>query len=139
MSSINFNNLPVEIVRKRIKNIYLRVYPASKRIKISAPMRMSENDIQIFLNSKSGWLQKQLDKSETFKKKIASRKNKYITGDKHLIWGNEYFLNIFIHNNPSEVKLNNNKIDLFIRKNSSLEKRKKILNTWRSPIVMIES
>ncbi|HHF7394081.1 TPA: zinc metalloprotease, partial [Legionella anisa] len=39
---IEFDGIPIEISRKKIKNMHLRIYPPDGLVKVSAPLRFSE-------------------------------------------------------------------------------------------------
>ncbi|BDR52128.1 hypothetical protein KIM372_00350 [Bombiscardovia nodaiensis] len=46
----------VLLVRKRIKNLYLRVKPPDGRIEVTAPPRLSEAEIRRFVSSRQAWI-----------------------------------------------------------------------------------
>jgi len=50
----------VEVRFKRIKNLYLRVYPADGRVVVSAPLRMNLAQVHEFLLGKKAWIEKRL-------------------------------------------------------------------------------
>lgn len=83
---IYLHTQPITITRKRIKNLYLRVYPDG-RIVISAPRRLSDKAIQEFVNSKSDWIQAQLEKMLSRQNEVSQREFTYSTGETHYLWG----------------------------------------------------
>jgi len=89
-------SIPFTITRKRIKNLYLRVHPDGT-VSVSAPKRMSDKAIRDFVNSKSDWIEAQLQKLEERKQKQAEDpafvpEPSYITGEIHYLWGQPYTL-----------------------------------------------
>jgi len=84
--------IPFTITRKKIKNLYLRVHPDGT-VSVSAPKRMSDKAIRDFVNSKSDWIEAQLQKLE--KRKRAgqqagikpSAEPAYFTGEVHYYRG----------------------------------------------------
>ena len=50
------NSVPIELHRKKIKNLYLRVHPDG-RVTLSVPKRLSDKAIRDFLASKTDWIQ----------------------------------------------------------------------------------
>jgi hypothetical protein len=40
-NTIEIGNLTIEVIRKNIKNVHLRVYPPSGDVRISSPLRMN--------------------------------------------------------------------------------------------------
>lgn len=56
ISTIQLNNLIVEVTRKKMKNIRLRIYP-NGQVKISAPLHTHPEKIHSFLMSRLEWIQ----------------------------------------------------------------------------------
>ena len=52
------DGIPVEVNRKKIKNMYLYVKPPAGAVTVSAPMRMPRQDIERFVREKRGWIEK---------------------------------------------------------------------------------
>ena len=56
---------------------------------------------------------------------------KFESGESHFFMGTEYLLNVVETTNKQHVEIRNNKyIDLYIKPNSSMENRKKIMTEW---------
>ncbi len=62
MEKIKLGNITVDVVQKDIKNIHLRVYPPTGKVRISAPFRMELDTLRIFAISKLSWIRKQQGK-----------------------------------------------------------------------------
>ena len=58
------SGIPVEIIKKNIKNMHLYVKPPEGRVEVSAPFNMSDDSIELFLRTKLGWIKKQQEKFE---------------------------------------------------------------------------
>lgn len=56
-SSMN-NRYTIEVTRKRIKNMYLRVKDTAGTLSVSAPYGMSDTEIRKFVESKSDWIER---------------------------------------------------------------------------------
>lgn len=56
-SSMN-NRYTIEVTRKRIKNMYLRVKNTDGTLSVSAPYGMSDTEIWKFVESKSDWIER---------------------------------------------------------------------------------
>lgn len=48
----------IEIIRKRIKNMYLRIYPPDGRVVVTAPTQMPETEIVRWIESRGTWIEK---------------------------------------------------------------------------------
>ncbi len=90
---IFFNDTPIYISRKKIKNMYLRVRSPNADIHISAPKSMSIDCIKIFLTEKKHWIDAQKQKillSNTEKLKCIPAL--CTEGAIHSLWGETYTL-----------------------------------------------
>lgn len=56
-SSMN-NRYTIEVTRKRIKNMYLRVKDTDGTLSVSAPYGISDTEIRKFVESKSDWIER---------------------------------------------------------------------------------
>ena len=126
-------NLEVQTVKKDIKNMYLGVYPPNGRVRVAAPLELKDEAIRLFVISKIAWIKKQRSK---FTEQQRQTKREYVNGESHYFFGNRYRLNV-IHINDSpivEIK-RKSQIALYIRPNTSIKKRKDILeNFYRSEL-----
>ena len=52
------NRYKIEVTRKRIKNMYLRVKDTDGTLSVSAPYGMSDTEIRKFVESKSDWIER---------------------------------------------------------------------------------
>ena len=52
------NRYAIEVTRKRIKNMYLRVKDTDGTLSVSAPYGMSDAEIRKFVESKSDWIER---------------------------------------------------------------------------------
>lgn len=52
------DGIPVEVSRKKIKNMYLYVKPPEGRVSVSAPLRMSGSEIARFVRQKRSWIER---------------------------------------------------------------------------------
>ncbi len=55
---ISINGIPVEVVRKDIKNLYIRVYPPDGRVRLSAPSHFDDEAVRSAVLSRLGWIRK---------------------------------------------------------------------------------
>ncbi len=126
LSTSNYE-VSIEVEKKNIKNIHLSVYPPNGRVKISAPRRMDLDTIRIFAISKLNWIRK---KQEIFKNQERETPREYLTNESHYFKGKRYLLKVIEHNASPKVVLKHSEIELYIRPNTTIEKRKHILNEW---------
>ena len=120
-------NITIDVVRKNIKNIYLRVYSPTGRVRISAPIRMSVDAIRAFVVSKLDWIQKQQIKLRSQEREPS---REFITRESHYFNGRRYLLKVIERNAAAKVVLNHSEMELYVRPETDAAARKAILNEW---------
>lgn len=91
MKSLTLNGLTVSVERKRIKNMYIRVYPPDGGVKITAPMHTTDAAIRRFAESRAAWVEKQREKIARLP---ADVKLACETGETCFLWGGRYRLEV---------------------------------------------
>jgi len=126
---IFLDDIPVEIVRKKVKNINLRVYPSKRRVKISAPWHLRTESVVEFANSKQHWIQKHLD---SYRKPLHRDPPKLVSGEIHLYRGEQFQLVVDEHDAPPEVVLLEQEgiLRMTVRTGSNRDKRTRVLKEW---------
>ncbi len=127
MEQLQLGNITVDVIQKDIKNIYLRVYPPTGRVSISAPFRMDVESIRVFAISKLSWIRKQQAK---LKKQEREAPREFLNKESHYFNGKRYLLKIIQHNAAPRVNLQHSTIELYVRPKTSKEKMKAILDEW---------
>jgi len=127
MQQIELGNIKIDVELKNIKNIHLSVYPPNGKVKISAPERMDLDTIRVFTISKLKWIKKQ---QEAFKNQERETPREYLTKESHYFKGKRYLLKVIEHNAKPKVILKHSEIELYIRPNATIEKRKQIVDEW---------
>ena len=126
--TITVEGITVTLYRKNIKNMYLRIKPPKGEVTVSAPLFMPDSDIVEFIKSKKEWILK--NQKLIFENKIKAPL-KYMNGEKHFLWGEEYTLQL-IKNNIKHVLVDEDKKILYLQvgPRSTIEKRKKALDEF---------
>lgn len=122
---IEVRGLPIEIVRKDIKNLHVGVYPPLGRIRVAAPLRINDEAVRLAVISRLGWIRRQ--QAEFNQQERVSRRE-FTTGESHYFQGRRYRLNLIEHEGPAFVFLPNNRtMQLFAR---SGDDREALLQRW---------
>lgn len=125
----------IVIIRKKIKNIYLRVLPPKGVVQVTAPLKMSDDFINSFILSKREWIQKQIQE-------ISQREylpaHEYKSGEYLYLWGEKHQLEVIFSAGEPEVWMEDNKINLKISSESTIIMRKTVLENWYRNILAIE-
>lgn len=90
---IAVEDIQITVLRKRIKNLHLRVYPPSGDVRISAPLYMDNAKIQAFAVSQLSWIKQQQTRLHD-RDTTAPQSKDYIDGEIHILWGQLYRLSI---------------------------------------------
>lgn len=124
---ITISNMDIDVHRKNIKNLNLRVYPSEHKVRLSVPHRTPESVITQFLTDKLPWIKKHLQQ----KRKVPVNKAlKFVSGEKHFVWGEEYELQIVINSQKPTVKVKDGIIKMTVRLNSDTAKKASVLKEW---------
>jgi predicted metal-dependent hydrolase len=131
---LQIQNYSIEINRKRIKNLHLKIVPPSGEIKISAPLRMSKELIKTFVISKLDWIKK---KKEKFINLPIELKKEFISNEIHYAFGKPYKL-IILSNKKTFFYLKDSNLILNLNTNDSLKKKKTVLHNFYKNLLMNE-
>lgn len=93
------NDIPVTIVRKKIKHIYISVKVPDGRVVVSAPQRVSDEQIERLVVQKREWiLRKQAEcRAKADHTPVPVSKQQYQAGETVLLWGEPYVLEDDVH------------------------------------------
>lgn len=127
MPQIELGNIIIDVEYKAIKNIHLSVYPPDGKVKISAPERLDIDTIRVFAINKLKWIKKQ---QKIFRDQERESPKEYLPKESHYFQGKRYLLKIVEQEAKPKVVLTHSKIELYVRPNTSSEKRKEIIEEW---------
>ena len=127
MQQIMLGDICIDVVHKDIKNVHLSVHPPTGRVRISAPHRMNLETVRIFAISKLGWIQKHQAK---FMKQEREAPREYINRESHYYLGKRFLFKVIEHNASPKVAIKHETLEMYIRPNTGLEKRKETLDEW---------
>lgn len=128
METIIINDIEIKIIRKNIKNIYLRVSSPEAAVHISAPKSISNEIIQNFVASKINWIHKRIELiKQRNEEKIVYH---YVDDEIHFYKGMPYKLSIIENSLLQKVILEDNKIVINVPIGADEKKRCEILQRW---------
>jgi predicted metal-dependent hydrolase len=128
MSSLVESGIKIDVNRKKIKNMYLRVYASDGRVVVSCPWHVSEGKIRTFVRDRIQWVKKHLEKR---KNKVPKEELKYVTGDMIQIWGVSTCLIVYETSKTQRIiSVSEEKIIMSVKGKSTPVKRKKIMEDW---------
>lgn len=134
--NITVGGIAVEVVRKDIKNLHLGVYPPHGRVRVAAPLVVSDEAVRLAVIGKLGWIKRQKTK---FTAQARQSQREMVNGESHYFMGRRYRLRVHEHDAPAKVAVRGiASLDLFVRPGTSTEKREVVLQRWyREQLVML--
>ena len=125
---IAVSGIAVEIVRKDIKNLHLGVYPPMGRVRVAAPLVVSDEAVRLAVIDKLGWIKRQ---RAQFAKAPRQSEREMVNGESHYFLGRRYRLRIHERDGTAKVALRGlASMDLFVRPGTVREKREAALTDW---------
>lgn len=128
MDSIIIGDIQIDVIQKSIKNLHLSVHPPDGKVRIAAPKMMNEEAIRIFAITKLSWIKKQRAKYHAQERQS---EREFVSGESHYFQGARYLLNVISTNKRQRVEIrNNHQIDLYVREDSDVNHREKVMSEW---------
>jgi predicted metal-dependent hydrolase len=125
---ITVGGLRVDVVRKKIKNLHLGVYPPQGRVRVAAPLSVSDDAVRLAVVNRLAWIKRQRAKFDTQPRQTARN---YVSGETHFFLGRRYRLNLIDGERAGRVSIrNSHKIDLSVRAGSDRTVRERVVLKW---------
>lgn len=121
--------LKVQVVRKAIKNLHLGVYPPNGRVRVAAPMTVSNDAVRLAVIGKLGWIGRQ---RRRFLAQPRQSKRELVSGESHYFMGRRYRLRVveFEGAAAQRVRLRPGIIELHVRTGALRSSREAVLDAW---------
>jgi predicted metal-dependent hydrolase len=125
---LTVSGIKVEVVRKDIKNLHLGVYPPNGRVRVAAPLVVSDEAVRLAVIDKLGWIRRQKAK---FAEQPRQSQREMVNGESHYFLGQRYRLRVHPHDGPAHIALRGiATLDLFVRPSITAEQREAALLRW---------
>ena len=125
---LKVSGIEISVSRKEIKNLHINILPPDGRVRVSAPLNMSQESIRLAIVSKLTRIKRE---QKSMSEYIRESRKEMKSGESHYVDGNQYILDVININKPPEIIIRNKKnIELRIRPNTSREKREQIMRDW---------
>lgn len=128
MHRISVNGMPVDVIRKDIKNLHLGVYPPEGRVRVAAPLRVDDEAVRLAVITKLPWIRRQQTR---FGLQERQSPREYTYRETHYYLGRRYLLNVIEQAGPSRVEVSNSAgLDLYVPVGSDVQKREQVMLGW---------
>ncbi|MBQ6394792.1 MAG: M48 family metallopeptidase [Atopobiaceae bacterium] len=123
---LTVDGMAVEVTRKRIKNMYLRIDAIDGHIRVSCPMWAGDAEVTAFVRSKRLWLEKHRARIDD---RSASRLRECVSGEELYLWGRTLPLEV-VPGNRFKLDADGDAAILTAPPTSSAEGRRTWLRNW---------
>lgn len=124
---ITVHDLTVDVVRKAIKNLHLGVYPPDGRVRVAAPLAVSDAAVRLAVIGRLGWIKRQ---QANFEAQPRQSRREMVNGESHFFLGRRYRLRFVSHDGPAKVVCNQFRLELYGRSELGAEQRDQVLQRW---------
>lgn len=125
---ITVGGLRVDVVRKPIKNLHLGVYPPHGRVRVAAPLAVSDDAVRLAVVTRMGWIKRQRAK---FDAQPRQSERAYVSGESHYYLGQRYRLNLIEGARAGHVHVRSRRsLDLHVRNGSDATVRERVFLGW---------
>ncbi len=122
------SGLPVEVVRKDIKNLHLGVYPPDGRVRVAAPTAVGDDAVRLAVVRKLAWIRCQQAKFEAQQRQSD---REMVSGESHFFLGRRYRLRVTEGKGPCSVRVGNGPyMDMRVRSGTNPDRRRLFLQEW---------
>ena len=126
--TLTVSGISVQVVRKDIKNLHLAVYPPDGHVRVAVPEHVTDDNVRLAVISKLSWIKKQ---QQVFQDQPRQSERRYISGECHYFMGKAYRLELIEQVGKPEVQLlKSGRLQLFVRHESTVEQKEKLLQDW---------
>lgn len=119
--------IPVQVVRKNIKNLHLAIYPPEGRVRIAVPLHVDDDAVRQAVASKIGWIRRQ---QTAYADQIRQSRREMVAGESHYVRGKRYRLHVVESRGRQAVRLEGSRLELTVRPDTTAEQRLEVLNRW---------
>ncbi|NBC01957.1 MAG: DUF45 domain-containing protein [Bacteroidetes bacterium] len=122
------SGIPVDVVRKDIKNVHLSVYPPDGKVRLAVPLHIDDDAARLAIVDRLAWIRRQ---QKELAEQPRQSKREMVTGESHYVWGQRCLLSVIAHTGPSRVARSGpRQLDLYVRPDADADRRRAVLSDW---------
>lgn len=126
---VEIDGISIQVTKKRMKNVILRIYPPDGLVKLSVPLNYSHRLIERLLQKKSSWIKQQQDKI-TLRPTTATNPLVLQTGASIPFQGKNYLMILNKHNGNMQIELKEELLYFSTPNDVSQQQIHAYLNNW---------
>lgn len=117
----------VEVVRSEVRNVHLTVHPPAGRVRLTAPVHLSDEAVRAFAIARLGWIRRQ---QARFRGQQRETPRELVRRETHHVWGRRVLLEVAEADAPPRVEASPGRLLLSVRPGTRREKRAALLEAW---------
>jgi predicted metal-dependent hydrolase len=121
------SGLRVSVVRKAIRNLHLGVYPPDGRIRVAAPLTVSDAAVRVAVIGKLPWIKRQ---RASFERQARESQREMVSGESHYYRGRRYRLQVVESDTQPRVELRGDTLVVHVCPQWTTEDRERLLQRW---------
>ena len=103
---LQVSDIQAEVLNKDIKNLHISIMPPDGRIRVSAPLNMSEESVRLAIVSKLSRIRRE---QNSFAAYIRESRKEMVSGESHFVDGNRYILELVEENEAPSITIKKKK------------------------------
>lgn len=120
--------MPVDVVRKDIKNLHVAVHPPTGRVRVATPLRLDDGAVRVAIISRLGWIRRQ---QARFTDQVRESQRELLTGESIYFRGRRFRLDVVEDSAGPEVSVRSNaRIQLRCSPGADRDQREAALHRW---------
>jgi predicted metal-dependent hydrolase len=127
-TEITADGVVIEVLRKRIKNFYLRVDRRAGRVRLSAPSNASDDEVASVVEKRLDWIKRHQAQAAAAPPIFRPR---FLSGETHLYLGVPLRLEVVERTGRgSRVVYSGSTLQLQVRRRSRIDERQRAIHDW---------
>lgn len=127
MKSLQVDSIDIQLQRKAIKNLYIRVTPPVGQVTVSVPKRLSERAVMQFINERLPWIKEQQLKFADYAAPIEAQ---FVDGESHYLWGEPHTLKVIERHGKHELLKIGNELHLYVRASTTTKNKSLVVDEF---------
>lgn len=122
------SGIPVEVVRKEIKNLHLAVYPPNGHVRVAVPLRIDDEAVRLAVITRLGWIRR---RQAEFARQERQSRREMVSGESHYVWGRRYRLHVIETSGRQTISIAHQRmLELRVQPGTGQQKRCILLHRW---------
>lgn len=126
--SVRVGGLEVDVVRKAIKHLHVGVYPPAGRVRVAAPLAVSDDAVRLAVVNRLAWIRRQ---QAQFVAQPRQAAREMVSGESHHVFGRRLRLRVVEHDGRGVVEPRGRTVlELRVPRGADRAARERLLHRW---------